>query len=175
MNTGQMMITILAMFLLSMIILTTNRGFLMTNTTMIDSRYDILSVSLATSILEDATSVAFDEKTAGAAVTATSSLTAVSSLGIDGAESSTRPDLFDDCDDYNCYKTNPKLDTLVLQGTTQKIILNSYCRVDYVDGNSPNTVSTTQTYHKKISVRVISPGMTDTVKLSTIYSYWYFR
>ena len=175
MNTGQMMLTIAAMFLLSMVILTTNRGFLTTNTTMYQSRYDIIGVSIATSIIEDATGLAFDEKTVGAAITSTASLTASSSLGLDGTESASRPDLFDDFDDYDCYKTSPKLDTLVIQGTTQKMIFNSYCTVDYVVQDVPNTITTSKTYFKKISVKVIAPGMTDTVKMSSVYSYWYFR
>ena len=175
MNTGQMMLTIVAMFLLSMVILTTNRGFLTTSTTMTESRYDILGVSLATSIIEDATGLAFDENTKSAAITSTSSLTASSSLGLDGSENRNRPDLFDDFDDYDCYKTNPKLDTLVVQGTTQKMIFNSYCSVDYVVQDNPNTITTSKTYFKKISVSVFAPGMNDTVKMSSVYSYWYFR
>lgn len=175
MNTGQMMLTIAAMFLLSMVILTTNRGFLTTSTTMYQSRYDILGVSLATSIIEDATGLSFDEATHSAAITSTSSLTASTSLGLDGTESRSRPDLFDDFDDYNCYKTNPKLDTLVIQGTTQKMIFDSYCRVDYTVQDDPNTITTSKTYFKKISIKVFAPGMTDTVRMSSVYSYWYFR
>jgi len=175
MNTGQMMLTIAAMFLLSMVILTNNRGFLTTSTTMYQSRYDIIGVSLGTSIIEDATGLPFDEQTVGKAITSPNSLTASTALGIDGTETRTRPDLFDDFDDYNCYKTSPKLDSLVIQGTTKKMYFNSYCRVDYVAQDAPNTITTNKTYFKKISVKVYAPGMTDTVRLSSVYSYWYFR
>ena len=175
MNTGQMMLTIAAMFLLSLVILTANRGFLSTSTTMYQSRYDILGVSVATSIMEDATGASFDETTVGATVNSLSSLTSANLLGLDASENSANFRTFDDFDDYNCYKNSPKLDTVQIEGSNLKMFFNTYCRVDYVENNDPNDITTDRTYHKKISVRVYAPGMTDTVKLSTVYSYWYFR
>ncbi len=176
MNTGQTMLTIVALMLLTSVILTTNRGFLTTNTTMSENRIDILGISVANSIMEDATNLAFDENTVGAAITTPAVLTPSSSLGLDGTyETRTNPSPFDDFDDYNCYKTNPKLDTIAVPGSTTKVYFSTYCRVDYVDGNNPDNISTSQTYHKRLSLRVFSPGMTDTIKMSTVYSYWYFR
>ena len=170
-----MMLTIAAMFLLSMVILTANRGYLTTSTTVNESRYDIMGVSVANSIIEDATNLAFDENTVAAAVSNTSSLTTVAHLGLDGSENSNNWKGFDDFDDYNCYKSSPRRDTVQIQGTTRQMIFNSFVRVDYVDPSNPNTIATSQTYHKKISIRVFAPGMTDTVKMSSVYSYWYFR
>ena len=175
MNTGQTMLTIFAMVLLSSVILTVNRGFITTNTTMNSNRVDILAVSLGNSIMEDATGLAFDEKTVGAAISSTSSLTASTSLGLDAGESSSNPNSFDDFDDYNCYKTTPKVDTIGVPGTTNKFTFNTYCRVDYVSPNNPDQISTSQTYHKRLQLRIFSPGMADTIKMSTVYSYWYFR
>lgn len=175
MNTGQMMLTIGAIFLLSMVILTTNRGLITTNTTMVDNRYGILAVSLATSTIERATSKAFDQNTDTLAINTTNSLTNVSALGLDAGESRNFPDGFNDFDDYNCYKTNPKVDTLKFEGTNRKIVFNTFCRVDYVDQNNPNTISSIRTWHKRMIVSVIATGMTDTIKLSSVYSYWYFR
>jgi hypothetical protein len=37
--------------------------------------------------------------------------------------------------------------------------------------SSPSTA----TYNKRITVYVTSPYMNDTLKYSSIYSYWYFR
>jgi hypothetical protein len=175
MGTGQTMITLFAMILLSTVILTINRGFLTTNTTMNNNRVDVLALSVGNSIMEDAIGLAFDEKTVGAAVTSTSSLTASASLGLEGSESATNPAAFDDFDDYNCYASSPKLDTVAVPGTINKYYFSTYCSVKYVDGSNPNTVSSSPTYHKRISLRVFSPKMDDTVRLSTIYSYWYFR
>ena len=61
MGSGQMMMTILAMILLSLVILNINKGFYNTNITMANSRYDILAVSVANSIIEDATGLHFEE------------------------------------------------------------------------------------------------------------------
>jgi len=175
MNTGQMMLTIGAIFLLSMVILTTNRGLIATNTTMVDNRYGILAVSIATSTIERATSKAFDHNTDTLAINSTSSLTNVNALGIETGENINFPENFNDFDDYNCYKTIPKVDTLKFEGTNRKIIFNTFCRVDYVNQNSPNTISSIRTWHKRMVVSVIATGMTDTIKMSSVYSYWYFR
>ncbi|NMB82854.1 MAG: hypothetical protein GYA14_13665 [Ignavibacteria bacterium] len=175
MNTGQMLITIGAIFLLTMVILTTNRGLMSTNATMIDNRYRILATSLATSMIEKATGKAFDHNTDTTAITDINLLTNVSSLGIETGENRIYPEDFNDFDDYNCFKTNPKLDTVAFQGTNRSIIFRTFCRVDYVTTNNPNSASNQKTWHKRLIVRVISPEMTDTIKLSTIYSYWFFR
>ena len=181
MNTGQLMLTILAMVLLTVTIINVNRGNLTTSTILDQNRIDILAISLATSIIEDATSLAFDEKTVGAAVATTSSLTTAASLGVDGTETATKPALFDDFDDYDCYATTPKKDTIAVPGSTASVIFWTLCQVDYVNLNSPNTVSASPTYHKRIKLRIFRPGMndetgkTDTIKMTSVYSYWYFR
>jgi hypothetical protein len=178
MNTGQTMITIFAIILLSTVILTVNRGFMSTNSTMNENRIDILGVSLANSIIEDATSLAFDEKTYGAAITTPTALTAVSSLGLETGESRNNPTGFDDFDDYNCYKSVAKVDKIYVPGAASgrdTVYFNTFCKIEYVDGNTPDNVSTSPTYHKRISLRVYSPKMTDTIRMATVYSYWYFR
>ncbi len=175
MNTGQTMLTIVAMILLSTVILTVNRGFLTTDTTMNENRIDILGVSLSNSIIEDATSLSFDESTVSASLTNTNSLTAPTALGIETGESASNPKSFDDFDDYNCYRNSPKLDTINVPGSKALILFRTYCRVDYVSQNNPDNISTTKTFHKKLSIKLFSPGMTDTIKLSTIYSYWYLE
>jgi len=185
MNTGQMMLTICAMFLLSMTILTVSRGTLSTNSTMVDSRYDILAVAVATSIIEDATGLAFDNNTASAAITSLNSLTAVASLGKETGEAASNPAGFNDFDDYNVYKdtTNAKKDTITVQGQTGKrIIFKTVCKVDYVSANNPSATSASRTWHKRLRLFVYNPEIrdpitrkTDTVKISTVFSYWYFR
>ncbi|MEW6508711.1 MAG: hypothetical protein AB1432_13305 [Bacteroidota bacterium] len=175
MNTGQMLITIGAIFLLTMVILTTNRGLINTNATMIDNRYGILATSLATSMIEKATGKAFDHNSDTTAITSTNSLTNVASLGIETGENRNFPEDFNDFDDFNCYISNPKLDTVFFAGTTRRIIFSTFCRVDYVTTSNPNSATNERTWHKRMIVRVISPEMVDTIKLSTIYSYWYFR
>jgi hypothetical protein len=175
MGTGQMMLTLAAFMLLGTVILSVNTGLMQVNTTMNNSRVDVMAISLATSIMEDATSLAFDESTVSAAIISTTPLTVYTSLGLDGTESRNNPVGFDDFDDYNCYRTVAKLDTVIVPGTTKKFIFNTFCAVDYVDLNNPDNVLTTKQYHKRLKLRVFTPGMSDTVRMSTVYSYWYFR
>lgn len=175
MNTGQTLITIGAIFLLSMVILTTNRGLISTNATMIDNRYGILGVSLATSTIEKATSKAFDHNTDTLSVNVLTAITDYNRLGLETGENSNNPDGFNDFDDYNCYRVTPKVDSLNFEGTSKKIAFNTYCSVDYVSVNDPRTVLNQRAWHKRLTVRVVSPGMNDTIKMSTVYSYWYFR
>lgn len=181
MGTGQMMLTILAMVLLSVVILTINRSFYQTNTTMAASRYNILGVAVANSIIEDATGMRFDEVTSGAQNNV-SVLTASGSLGLESGESASNRKTFDDFDDYNAYKTNPRLDTVLVEGTNKRIIFNTLCKVDYVNANSPGTPTASKTWHKRLSLLVYCPEIrdpqtlkTDTIKVSTVFSYWYFR
>jgi hypothetical protein len=177
MNTGQMMLTILAMVLLSSVILTVNRGFLTTNSTMENNRVDILAISLANSIIEHASSLSYDEKTVGAAITKTISLTPYTSLNLESPEKRDSTNTFDDFDDYNCYRTNPKVDSIEVPGTSplKKFYFKSYCSVDYVDSTNPDVVSTSQTWNKKLTVRIFSPNMADTIRLSTVYCYWRYQ
>ena len=173
-----MMLTIAAIVLLGSVILTVNRGFLTTGNTMDENRVDILGISLANSIIEDATSLSFDEKTVGAAVTQTGSLTSSSLLGTDGtSENRNNPNTFDDFDDYNCYRTIPKLDSIEVPNSTpvKKFYFNSLCRVDYVTAANPDVISVSPTWNKRLSIRLFSPGMKDTVRLSTVYCYWRYQ
>ena len=170
-----MLITIGAIFLLSTVILTVNRGFLSTNTTMMDNRYGIMAVSLATSTMEAATHKAFDEKSDTLGLTSTNELTQANSLGLDAGESYDNPESFDDFDDFDCYKDSVKVDKIPLEGTNQEITFNTRCWVNYVEDGNPEIVSTNRTWHKRIIVWVYSPELGDTIKMRTVYSYFYFK
>jgi hypothetical protein len=186
MGSHQMVLSVLAMLLLSISVLTINRQTLTTNDTMMSSRYGLMALSLGNTIIQDATGLAFDENTAtqGSSVSSVTQLTAPTSLGLDTGESSSNPNTFDDFDDYNCYRTTPKTDVIIVDATVtpnKTMTFNSLCRVDYVDGNNPNNVMTTQTWHKRLMVSVYSndirdpwTGLVDTLRLSTVYSYYYY-
>jgi len=164
MNTGQMMLTIGAMALLSITTLRMNSHFVHSGVSLDETKFSVLAVSLASSMLEEANSKAFDEYTTESAVTSTTSLSAV--LGKETGE--TTSDTFDDCDDYNNYVDS------VLNIPSAKFYIK--CKVSYINSDAPDTdLSSGKTWHKKITVMVTSPSMTDTVKLSSIFSYWYYR
>lgn len=161
MNTGQMLITMAALMLLSLVVLRVNNGFLSTNTVMMESKFGVLGVSLATSMIEEANGKAFDQNTDSNTVTSTSLL---SSLGPESGE--VYPN-FNDFDDFNgLVKTDSTLPSAVF-----KIA----CEVNYINPATPEVASGSKTWHKKITVTVTSESMEDTVKMSTIYSYFYFR
>lgn len=161
MNTGQMLITIAALMLLSLVILRVNNNFLSTNTVLMENKFGVLAVSLGTSVLEEAKGKAFDHNTDTLAVT---TLTQLSSVGPESGE--TDP-LFNDFDDFDGLV---RVDTS-LPSAPFKI----ECDVVYINPNTPDVASASKTWHKKLTVTVTSDFMQDTVVLSSIYSYFYFR
>ncbi len=168
MNTSQMLITLGALILLSLVILRVNRSFLTTDTVLLDSKIGVLAVSVATSLLEEANGKAFDEKTDTISVNNVNKLS--TTLGPEAGE--VYPN-FDDFDDYNGLtkidSTNP----------IAKFIVT--CKVDYVLPSNLDVKATNRTWHKRMTVYVTSPSMLghddkqDTLKMSSVYSYWYFR
>lgn len=164
MNTGQTLLATGALALLSLIILRVNSGFLSTNNTLQDTKFGLLGVSLATSVIEEACGLAFDELSKDDALTGTDELTISSALGPEVGESYAD---FDDFDDFDGFA---KVDS-----TMPSAMFNISAEVDYITPGNPDISSGSRTWHKKITVIVTSKSMTDTIKMSSIYSYWYFR
>ena len=169
MGTGQMLITMGAMVLLSIVILTVNSGYLRNNDMILDSKFDILAVSLATSLVEDANGLAFDERTTGG-FTATD-VNQLSSIGKDVGEYYVSRDStnFNDFDDYD------NLSITYNDSTLESAIFNIETQVGYIADSNPNVFVNYKTWFKKLDVYVSSQSMTDTVKMSTVLSYFYFR
>jgi len=171
MGTGQMLLTLSALVLLSLVVLRVTNGFLNTNNILMETKFGVLSVSLATSILEEAMGKAFDEKTAYEGVAEVTS--DLSTIGPDGE---TYPN-FDDFDDFNnlsfsTYDTTISNSHFARMYSAEYIVL---CKVGYINTDNPDQFTSTKTWHKKISVRVTTPSSTDTVEMSTVYSYFYYR
>lgn len=164
MNTGQMLITIAALMLLSLVILRVNNNFLSTNTVLMENKFGVLAVSLGTSVLEEAKGKAFDHNTDTIAV---SDLNQLSSLGPESGE--TEP-FFNDFDDYDGFVKLTENDSSYYPAP-----FKIECEVDYINPNNPDVASGSKTWHKKLTVTVTSDFMQDTVVLSSIYSYFYFR
>ncbi len=164
MGTGQTLLTIGAMILLGSVILTTNRSLSETNTVLLNSNIGLEEVSLATSVIEEAEGKAFDHNTDTTAVTSTSQLTPASQLGPESGDTSAAS--FDDFDDFNGYRQ---------QVTIDSIPYVIYTRVCYVSSSNPSgPASTSPTWNKRMDVWVWSAFAPDTVKMSTVYSYWNF-
>lgn len=171
MGTGQTMITMLAMVLLSFLILRINNLFLQTNTTLYTTKFDVLALSLGQSMIQEIESENFDQATVSAVVSSPTSLSATL-----GPESGETYATFNDIDDFNNYTRTVT--------NMPSAVFNIKCKVEYVNAATPDVVTTTPTWHKRITVYVTSPSMmissssvtkADTVKLSQVFSYWIFK
>ena len=161
MNLGESLLSIAAIVLLSILILGTNNTIISTGNSLNESKFDILATSIGTSIIEEASNKAFDENTIDTTASKTTELTVKL-----GPEGETRH-YFDDFDDYNGYTGS--------DSTMPSAIFNYRCKVEYVTSGNPDNVSNPRTWDKKLTVYITSNSMSDTVKLSTVFSYWYFR
>ena len=172
MNTGQTMITMAAMALLSLVVLNVNRNALNSTTGMAENKYNILAISLGTALIEEAFSKSFDQNsTDGNVVEDLNQLTV--NLGPGSSENS-RSD-FNDFDDYNNLIDSTSSDPTLVSAD---FIIQS--KVYYVDPNLSNRLTPVNyaTWHKKIDVSVSSPYINegqDTIKLSKVFSHYYFR
>lgn len=164
MNTGQTMLTIAAMFLLSVLILRSNRIFMTTNSVMLDTKFAVLGTSIATSIIEEANNKAFDQSTDTSSVYNLNELTNSGSLGPEVDEVY---EVFNDIDDYNGYTG--------VDSSMPSAKFNIDCSVFYVTSSNLNDINASKTWNKKITVTISSESMTDTIRMSSIFSYWFFR
>ncbi|MDP4174030.1 MAG: hypothetical protein Q8933_08695 [Bacteroidota bacterium] len=164
MNTGQLLLTLGGMFLLSMVILRTNTTFLSTGNVMYNTKFGVLATSLGTSMIEEANSKAFDAATDTNSVSSLTSLTSPSGLGPAWGE--VYPN-FNDFDDYNNYTR--------IDSTMPSAVFKITCKVGYVLPTNPDVFVNQKTWNKRILVTVTSPSMNDTVRMSSVFSYWFFR
>lgn len=164
MGTQQSLLTILAMMLLTMLAVRMNSTILRTQDITQNSKFGLTAISLATSRIELASRLAFDEMTYNNPLTSTAFLTLPSSFGTDSGE--VNPHTFDDIDDFHNYTES--------DSTLPSAVYTIKSVVEYLEPVNL-TVSSTPTWHKQFTVYVSSISMQDTVKMSTVLSYWYFR
>ena len=96
MNTGQMLLTIGALLLLSAVMLRVNSNNFSTETVRDEAKFGVIATSIATSIIEQAKGLAFDANTDTNSVNSISELTTVFNLGPDAGENSTDIKTFND-------------------------------------------------------------------------------
>jgi hypothetical protein len=172
MGLGQTLLTIMSLTLLGLLFLTNNTNTLTQRKVIEQSEWEVMAASLATSTVERATGLAFDENTVSHDTTALSVLTPVNKLGKDNAEVDSVENTFDDFDDYNNFHRIVKGDSVNFRSADYKI----WSTVDYVAISGTNIVtSASPTFHKRIKVYVTSPMLVDTIKYESVYSYWFFR
>jgi hypothetical protein len=167
MGTGQMLLAGLATVLLGTTILSLNRSSIQHGSILQQTEVGVYGVSIATSIVEEAQGMAFDEKTVDDAVTNTSGLS--SSLGPETGETTSPVSTsnFDDFDDFNGLDQD-----LNVQGVDRFRVRAS---VVYINPATPNSAASGRTWHKRLNVVVTSTASHDTIRTSFIFSYFNFR
>lgn len=168
MNTGQTMLAMGAMMLLSFLVLRFNSIHLTSAQASYNSKFGIVATSLANSLIEEAKDKAYDAVALDTNIVIDNASDFSTTLGKETGE--VYPD-FDDFDDYNNLLY---IDSLSLRnpqtGAGTKFEIRSI--VEYVTDTTPDIKSASKQYHKKITVSVFSSAMMDTVKLSTVFSFW---
>jgi hypothetical protein len=188
MNLGQTMLVLAAMALLGITVLTSSTAVLESSAAQNESEAGLTAVSLATSILEEATGKMFDEQIAdpsAGTINDPEDLTLVSKLGKDtGERYRGGVSDFDDCDDFHLLRLlyrNPSDAGVVPPGVDEIVVPNLRAQyslrvnVSYVSDTNLDRVSVTPTWHKKITVVVTSPGnpsLTDSLVFASVISYW---
>jgi hypothetical protein len=163
-GTGQTILTIIAIVFLGTNVVSVNRTFTQHGIILQQTEIGLFSTSLATSLIEEAQSKAFDKNSLLDLLMTTAECTPVDSLG---PESGEKREDFNDFDDYNKLRDTVRIkdvDTFLRWAT-----------VSYVDSTTPNTATGYRTFCKRLSVSVRGLASQDTVRMSYLYSYWSFR
>lgn len=166
MGTGQMLLTIGAIMILGGVILSVNNNINNTSGILFHSNIGIEEVSLASSVMETAQGLAFDEVTDTGSVSTTDRLTPANALGQENGDST---DL-NDFDDFNGLNNMGRLEVDTLSSGIYYVLT----KVCYVDQNDLMGRAGSQTWNKRLDVWVWNSATTDTVKMNTVFSYWNF-
>src|SRR5664279_79209 len=126
MGLGQTMMTVLAMGMLATVLLTVNTNTGDNNQAIQMSEYRIMAASLATTTIERATSLAFDQNTVASTIPSEGSLTV--HLGREAGEVDSLENTFNDFDDYDGFHKWVRGDSVFLRTADFQVWSN----VDYV-------------------------------------------
>ena len=178
MNTGQSLLTLGALMLITITIL--NFYGMMNNieSALDYSRFRLEAVSVLTSRIEQVSQYFFDEASTDTSNASTlGDFSAPSSLGLETGETN-----FDDIDDFN---------GVTLQDTGRSgVIYNVSFAVDYISlqGSGQISHSNQREYHKRVRVSVTDSynppllvrtqngvEVRDTLRVSYIVSYWFYN
>jgi hypothetical protein len=179
MNTGQTMLTIAALALLSIITMRYYATIGNSGQSLAMSNAGLTATTVATSFIERAQSTAFDEVSIGTAAnliienikTTNNMLTAPGSLGREGANENISIDSLDDFDDFNGWTETYKP---AWMNESYKVSF----KVFYVDTSNIEIAATKRTFLKRMDITVWRDSasvLSDTVKISTIYGYFKYN
>ncbi|MGA8265622.1 MAG: hypothetical protein WB779_14360 [Ignavibacteriaceae bacterium] len=157
MQNIQSYLTIGGLLLFSLTSLRFNNAILDTSTADVQNKVYLTAFSLADDMIEEIKVKSFDQNTIQFPTNDPSTLT----LNLGPGSSEVYPN-FNDVDDFNGYTRN------VDEPHAEGYVVS--CAVQYVQGNDPDVVSSTQTFFKKATVTVTSPYMDHAVSLSFIFT-----
>lgn len=178
MQTGQMLLTLGALVLLSMGILNLNRHLATSDIQLAQNRYRLEALSIMTSYVEQASQYFFDEvSTDTTSEKNLADFTAPNHLGFDPDDSSRVDDFDDFCnvtliDTGNSgvvYKVMFQVDYVKLQGDS---IVPSNQR----EYNKRMTISITDNYADPLLFKYVNGiKQRDTLRISVVNSYWFYN
>lgn len=146
---------------MSFAVLSANKLMLEKLTASYDTQATVAAISLAQATIDEIQRKSYDQNTISRRVYNASDFTPVNSLGPDAGETSRS--LFNDVDDYNGYTSS------VSAPTVSNFTL--VCKIEYVTESDPNTVATTQTFYKRITVTVQNTSMQNPVVMQSLVVY----
>lgn len=177
MSGSQSLLAIGALTLLSTLTLTINRAIVSSFSTMLETQTMIAAIAEAENLLQTMQSKPFDQVLAtqppdsglpgprGKRKSLPPGIAKKPSdftpPGLLGREAGERYPFFNDLDDYNGL-------TLSTWNPLFKDSLTLRVNVEYVDTKAPGRPATVQTNAKRISLRVFTEGMTDTLRLQRV-------
>ncbi len=161
MGTGQMMLTIGAIMILSLNVLTVNRNIIRSNEQMMDAETTLAANAAARGVIEEIRSKSFDQNSDIGLTKTVNSMTSVNELGYESGETLTT---FNDVDDYN------NLQKIVYSDRVGSF--QTFTKVEYVDPDQPDVVRKTRTEAKRVTVKVYSPYIKDTLSIPYIRGIW---
>lgn len=178
MNTGQTLITLGALMLISLAIFNVNNTLTHCDISLAQNRYRLEALSLLTSYIEQTSQYFFDEVSTDTSSEKTlQDFTLPGNLGLEANDDG----IPDDFDDFNGYT---KVDT----GRSGVVYRDSF-HVEYVQLQGSNIVTSgNREYHKRITIFITdaynppllykyvnNQKVKDTLRVSFVYSYWFYN
>jgi hypothetical protein len=166
MGKGETLVTLGAIVMLSITAINVNNSFTENSEYFNETKFGLESIAIANSIIEEASQMPFDEQSWDSTIVEklATDMTPVSDLGVDFGESSMST--FDDFDDFHNY---------VRMDTTMQNIYEVSCVVNYINPAVPDSMITTRSLYKKLTVSVKNTLNNDSLSLSYVHGFWYFN